>query len=450
MPIVRAAPASSNVVPADLPADPRFAVVAGEAGYRNILTTFIRTAWPYSTIEEVDPFSQTLLGLGVTLRDKCDAIIVAGLGTLNEAQSAMQRLGAGSTKGDLPPVIMLVSDDLIEQTPKLLAAGAGAIFHRDALSRATLLEALGGFAPERTRVAPRPFRTTHDRSQFGTFEFQSEGERVRLAIEQFRPVAPPANHTLARVFLSERINDGTRVVVKIGTDTPYHDPTLARKFCTRYAYLSSRSGGGIVRYLDAGIAGSWPYVVIEYLGETDLRSRLSSAMEPLDAVRITQRILSALDELHSGKIAHLDLKPENIFFRADGSVVLIDFNISAQFGDTPMNVAPGEFLATPYYMSPEQARSQPIDGRSDLYAIGVILYEMLAFERPFLGDNSVQVIFKHLHDEVPLLPRRARGLQSVVDRLLAKERADRPGDIAAVQAMLAPFMANPDSIAGAE
>ncbi|MBL8513928.1 MAG: hypothetical protein JNJ55_08040, partial [Betaproteobacteria bacterium] len=78
MPLLRAAPASSHVVPAELPADPRFAVVAGEAGYRAILTTFIKSAWPYSTIEEVDPFSQTLLGLGVTLRDKCDAIVVAG------------------------------------------------------------------------------------------------------------------------------------------------------------------------------------------------------------------------------------------------------------------------------------------------------------------------------------------------------------------------------------
>jgi hypothetical protein len=450
MPILRAAPASSHVVPAELPADPRFAVVAGEAGYRAIITTFIKSAWPYSTIEEVDPFSQTLLGLGVTLRDKCDAIVVAGLGTLNEAQSAMQRLGAGSTEGHLPPVIMLVADDLIEQTPKLLAAGAGAVFHRDALSRATLLEALAGFAPERTRTAPRAFRTAQDRMHFGAFEFQAEGERIRLLIEQFRPVAPPANHTLARVFLSERISDGTRVVVKIGTDTPYHDSALARKFCGRYAFLTSRTGGGIVRYLDAGIAGSWPYVVIEYLGETDLRARLGAALEPIDAIRIIQRILTALDELHSGKIAHLDLKPENIFFRADGSVVLIDFNISAAFGDLAKNVAPGEFLATPYYMSPEQARNQPVDGRADLYALGVILYEMLAGERPFQGDNSVQVIFKHLHDEVPLLPRRMRGLQPVVDALLAKDRADRPADIAALQSMLAPFTANPALAAGTD
>ncbi len=447
---VRAASVPTGGFAAGLPATPHFAVVAGEAGYRAILATFIRTAWPFAAIDEVDPFSQTLLGLGVTLREQCDAIVVAGLGTLNEAQSALQRLGAGSTRGDLPPVIMLVSDELIEQTPKLLSAGAGAVFHRDALSRETLIDALAGFAPAQTHTVPRAFRTTHERSEFGAFEFQADGERIRVAIERFRPVAPPANHTLARVFLAEHMSDGARVVVKIGTDTPYHEPALARKFCTRYAFLSSRVGGGIVRYLDAGLAGSWPYVVIEYLGETDLRARLSSPIEPLEAVRILQRILAALAELHAGKIAHLDLKPENIFFRADGSVVLIDFNISAQFGDLPQHVAPGEFLATPDYLSPEQARSQPVDGRSDLYALGVILYELLAGERPFLGDSPVQVIFKHLHDEVPLLPQRARGLQPVVDALLAKDPAGRPRDIDAALALLAPFAARPDAIRGAD
>jgi hypothetical protein len=439
MPILRAASGASQVSFAAPPPDPRFAVVAGEAGYRAIVSTFIRSEWPYSTIEEVDPFSQTLLGLGVTLQGRCDAIVVAGIGTLNEASSAMQRLGAGNTEDNLPPVILLVSGDLASDSGKLLAAGAGAVFHRDALSRATLLDALAGFAPLRTQRSPKPFRTIQQPHSFGCFEFQAEGERIRLSVEGYRPVAPPANHTLARVFLSERIADGTLVVVKIGTDTPYHDVALARRFCSRYGFLSQQTGGSIVRYLDAGVAGSWPYVVIEYLGEVDLRARMRTAIDPNEAVRILQRILTAVETLHAGRIAHLDLKPENIFSRADGSVVLIDFNISERFGEKASHVAPGEFRASPDYMSPEQGQGGIVDARSDFYALGVILFEMIAGHRPFQGDNAVQVIFRHLHDEIPLLPRRARGLQPVIDKLLAKNPAERPADLGAVRALLQPF-----------
>jgi hypothetical protein len=447
MAILRAAGGASQVSYAEPPPDPRFAVVAGETGYRAIISTFIRTEWPYSTIEEVDPFSQTMLGLGVTLQGTCDAIVVAGLGTMNEAVSALQRLGAGHTHGSLPPVIMLADAALAAEAPRLLAAGAGAVFRRDALSRATLLDALAGFAPLRTQRPPKPFRTVQETQGFGAFEFQAEGERIRLAIEGYRPVAPPANHTLARVFLSERIADGTRVVVKIGTDTPYHDAVLAGRFCSRYAYLSAQAGGGIVRYFDAGVAGSWPYVVIEYLGSFDLRARLAGAVDPAEAVRILLRVATALETLHKGRIAHLDLKPENIFFRADGSVVLIDFNVSERFGERARHIAPGEFLATPDYMSPEQGRGDMIDARSDLYALGVILFEMLTGQRPYQGDSPVQVMFKHLHDEIPLLPRRVRGLQPVIDALLAKSPAERPADLEALCTLLQPYANDPALLA---
>jgi serine/threonine protein kinase len=121
----------------------------------------------------------------------------------------------------------------------------------------------------------------------------------------------------------------------------------------------------------------------------------------------------------------MDIKPENIFFRTDGSLALIDFNISTGFGRVARNRLTGDVLGSPSYMSPEQGRGAPVDGRSDLYSAGVILHEMLTGNRPFCGENSAQVIFRHLHDEIPLLPKRIRDLQPLMDRLLAKEPDER-------------------------
>ena len=102
----------------------------------------------------------------------------------------------------------------------------------------------------------------------------------------------------------------------------------------------------------------------------------------------------------------------------------------------------GQMVGTPLYMSPEQGRGLPVDGRSDLYSAGVILFEMLTGERPFSGENSTQVIFQHLHAEIPLLPKRIRQLQPLVDSLLAKNPDERFADSNALIDALRPHLAN--------
>jgi serine/threonine-protein kinase PpkA len=120
---------------------------------------------------------------------------------------------------------------------------------------------------------------------------------------------------------------------------------------------------------------------------------------------------------------------------------VIDFNISTPFGSVARS-ARGDVLGSPFYMSPEQGRGLPVDGRSDLYSAGVILFEMLTGERPFSGENSTQVIFQHLHAEIPLLPKRIRQLQPLVDSLLAKNPDERFADSNALIDALRPHLAN--------
>jgi serine/threonine-protein kinase PpkA len=199
------------------------------------------------------------------------------------------------------------------------------------------------------------------------------------------------------------------------------------------------NGQQVVRYLDAGVADSWPYVVLEHLSGDDLRRRIAKGIEPIDALRILYELSAALARFHAGNFAHMDLKPENIFFR-DNELVLIDFNISTRFGHVARNRVTRDVLGSPFYMSPEQGQGLAIDGRSDLYSAGVIFYEMLTGSQPYTAESAAQTIFKHLQDEIPLLPKRVRALQPIVDALMAKDRDERIATAAELSAMLLPFL----------
>lgn len=397
---------------------PHISVIVGSIGYRRLLTTLIHAALPLAEIEDVDPFSQTMRGSGISFGTHSDLIILGGIGTEAEALSALQRLRARET---CPPVILLASHELEPLASGLCAAGAATVLLKDALSLNALTDAIlrltgGSRSPASAPAIPR---------KYGQFAFTVDGERVVLAVDGYRSLATLSANPMAQVMSAEAIDDNARVVIKFPLSTPYHDAAVVQRFCERYAYFSSLRGRSVVRYLDAGIAGSWPYVVLEYLSGGDLRRRMADGLATSAAIAILQQIARALLDVHAGGFAHMDLKPENIFFRDDGSLVLIDFNISTRMGDVTRNVISGDVMGSPFYMSPEQGRGVPVDGRSDLYSAGVVFYEMLTGERPFSGENSAQVIFQHLHEEVPLLPRRIRDLQPIVDRLLNKNPQDR-------------------------
>ena len=402
-------------------------------GYRRLLKTLIRTAIPLAGIEEVDPFSQTMHGSGISFGTRSDIIVLGGIGTEIEAMSALQRLRAHES---CPPIVLLVSHELGPLATSLRAAGAAAVLFKDALSQNVLADTifrLTGRAPVHATLATVP-------RQYGQFAFDVDGERVVLAVDGYRSLATVSANPMARVMWAETIDDHTRVVVKFPLSTPYHDAAGVQQFCDRYEYLASLSGRGVVRYLDAGIAGAWPYVVLEYLAAGDLRRRMAFGLGIDATVRILYQIATALVDVHAGGFVHMDLKPENIFFRGDGSLVLIDFNISTRMNSVARCQISGDVMGSPFYMSPEQGRGLPCDGCSDLYSAGVILYEMLTGERPFSGENSAHVIFKHLHEEVPLLPRRIRHLQPIVDQLLNKDREERFANATELMAALQPML----------
>ena len=136
---------------------------------------------------------------------------------------------------------------------------------------------------------------------------------------------------------------------------------------------------------------------------------------------------AALQVVHEVGVLHRDLKPGNIMERADGSLALIDFGLAKHHDVNVEITGTGEIFGTPYYMSPEQGHGQPLDARSDLYSLGIIFYEMLARKKPFLAPTPMGVIYLHGNAPIPELPAELSEYEPLVERLLAKEPAQRFG-----------------------
>ena len=189
---------------------------------------------------------------------------------------------------------------------------------------------------------------------------------------------------------------------------------------------------GIVAVFDVGEEPetSDPYIVMEYIEGQTLREVLASNNKKLplnDALRITQELAEALDYAHAQGVVHRDIKPANILITKEGQAKISDFGI-AQLDLTHMTL-PGRVLGTPAYMSPEQLEGEQVDGRSDLFSLGAILYTALTGYRPFQGSSATTVCFKVANQEplqaTSLAPELPHQLDAVIARALAKDPTER-------------------------
>ena len=184
----------------------------------------------------------------------------------------------------------------------------------------------------------------------------------------------------------------------------------------------------MVRIYDQGFTDDHVYIAMEYFERGDLRQLFGPEMTQKRVLGIITEVASALDAIHKEGIIHRDIKPENIMQRADGSIALADFGIAQSIQPTQdMNFMPayGGAVGTPYYMSPEQASGQATTTQSDLYSLGVMMFEMLAGKRPFVADSLALLLAQHRHARTPALPPAHAPLQGIVNKLMHKTLALR-------------------------
>jgi eukaryotic-like serine/threonine-protein kinase len=190
----------------------------------------------------------------------------------------------------------------------------------------------------------------------------------------------------------------------------------------------------IVGVIDAGEEDGRPYIVLEYVEGETLKSRIRRMGRlPIDeAVAYSIEIARALGCAHANDIVHRDIKPQNVLIDAEGSAKVTDFGIARSLQDEGLT-ADGRVLGTTDYVSPEQALGHDVDGRSDIYSLGVVLFEMLTGAVPFQGENQVSVAMKHVREDLPDIQRRrpevSATLASVLDRMTEKDLDRRYQDV---------------------
>jgi serine/threonine-protein kinase len=235
---------------------------------------------------------------------------------------------------------------------------------------------------------------------------------------------------MAHVYLARHAVLARPLVIKVLHKSLAKEQEMRERFRREAEAAARLVHPYICAIADMGYSGDIEYLVMPYYAGGSLADLLSrkKTVSAMTAASVASQVACALDYAHRHGVVHRDIKPDNILFDEDGNVALTDFGIAtARFHGRL--TASGRAMGTPHYMSPEQAMGRLVDGRSDLYAVGLLLYEMLLGHPPFDGDDSYSVGYKHVH-EAPVAPdtvdtRIPAALSAIVMRCLSKQPADR-------------------------
>ncbi|MGB4688595.1 MAG: Stk1 family PASTA domain-containing Ser/Thr kinase, partial [Candidatus Nanopelagicales bacterium] len=272
----------------------------------------------------------------------------------------------------------------------------------------------------------------------------SEEEQGRMLGDRYEIGAVIGRGGMAEVHEGRDLRLGRRVAIKILRPDLAKDPTFQARFRREAQSAASLNHPNIVAVYDTGQdtlspegdngepAVVVPYIVMEFVDGMTLRQIVASGRRllPERALEITSGILSALDYAHRHGIVHRDIKPANVMLTRTGDVKVMDFGIARAINDVASTMTSASaVMGTAQYLSPEQARGEVVDARSDLYSTGVVLFELLTGKPPFTGDSAVAIAYQHV-SEMPAIPSTidpgvSPEIDAVVMRALAKRADDR-------------------------
>jgi len=392
-------------------------IVSDRPDYRQLLAHHVTLEWPDALPAEYEPASRGPFGTGFT-GSAYDAVLLDE--EILEGRG-LDWLGDLAERPDFPPIIFLSATADPAASERALIAGAARVVSRLEFEHSHLVRMLRGVYARR-----------HD-----LLAETSRAARLPRAPDRFGSVRVRGHRCLRRlaaggsssVFLAQCERSGQQRVLKIFRHVPdvIEGSTTFDRFLREYQLVAHLEHPNVARIYDIGVADDHIFLAMEYFPGGDLRTHMHAPMQWRKALGYLRQLAAALDALHAIGVLHRDIKPGNVLLRGDGSVAFIDFGIARQLGLDSEITGEGAIFGTPHYMSPEQGHGLPLDARSDLYSLGVMLYEMLTGEKPYVADTPLAVIYQHAHAPLPTLPAAAEHLQPLLDSLLAKRPADRPG-----------------------
>ena len=252
----------------------------------------------------------------------------------------------------------------------------------------------------------------------------------------------------AVVYLASSAHRGHNVALKVSKTL--RDEAAGRQFLEReYTAIMAVRSPLVVEIYDYGVHAGYEYLAMEYLPRGDLKARIQRGVSEQEALHYVMQIASALQVVHEAGLVHRDLKPPNVMLRENDAVALIDFGLARSLDGNTVSTQTGVLLGSPYYMSPEQALGEGLDARSDFYSLGVICYEMLTGQKPYVGGTAMEVLQQHVSAPLPVLPPELSRYEPFTRRLLAKARGERfvnAAEIIAAATALLPAAAGEDHL----
>lgn len=242
---------------------------------------------------------------------------------------------------------------------------------------------------------------------------------------------------MASVYLALQESVEREVALKIMAPQLSADPTFGDRFLREARIAAKLHHRHVVGIYDVGVYMGFHYCTMEYLPGGPVMRRGSPPLALKPALRCIREISLALHYAQEKGFIHRDVKPDNILLREDGSCVLGDFGIARAADSGTLMTKTGSVVGTPHYMSPEQLRGRAIDGRADLYSLGVVFFQLVTGKVPYEASDSLAIGIMHMTAPLPQLPAEYRMLQPILDKMLAKEPGDRYQTGAEIDAALA-------------
>ena len=391
-------------------AGPILVVVGGETKRLQWLTHHVTSQWPSAQVTTLRAGESGALSRLISERTPDAVILQADFGNEQLATAVLANITQLLRIQPALYCILLAENGDEMSAVRALKNGAKDYLPLSQISRDQLLAAVGEACAKR-RVA----------AQAAAMLAQSENSTI-IEVPGYSIVKEIATSNFSSVFLARSERLRRNVVLKVMTrGESERELGDAERFQREYEIISSITHRAIAEIYDFGSLPGHLYLAMEYFPCGDLRDRLRNPLSVDESLYYLRAIAEALRVIHVFGIYHRDLKPANVMLREDNSPVLIDFGLARRVEDDGSTTGIGKVLGSPYYMSPEQAQALTIDARSDIYSLGVIFYEMLTGNKPYLGRSALAIMAQHTKSPVPILPPELAVQQPLLNRLMAKE-----------------------------